>query len=272
MPRTAPSADGTPIAHEIVGDGPPLVLVAGIFCTRDTLRPLADALADRFRVAVYDRRGRGASGGAGPVPDDAVAREVEDLDAVIGALGGEASVYGHSSGAGVALQAAAAGLAIPRLVLHEPPYGPDDEQSTRAARILAEEVGAALADDRPGEAVSLFLADSGMPAEAVDAISTDPRMRALASTMPHDFAVMGDDTRGGTIPEDMIATITVPTLVLSGGASDGFFRDTAARLAGILQDGAQMVLEGADHAAPADAVAPVVANFVTATAADETDC
>ena len=53
--------------------------------------------------------------------------------------------------------------------------------------------------------------------------------------------------------------------------SDGFFRDTAARLAGILQDGAQMVLGGADHAAPADAVAPVVANFVTATAADETD-
>ena len=215
------------------------------------------------------RRGRGESGDTEPY---AVEREVEDVAALIAEVGGSAAVYGHSSGAGLAAHAAAAGLPITRLVLHEPPYGPDDEQSTRAARTLADEVGAALADDRPGEAVSLFLADSGMPAEAVDAISTDPRMRALASTMPHDFAVMGDDTRGGTIPEDMIATITVPTLVLSGGASDGFFRDTAARLAGILQDGAQMVLGGADRAAPADAVAPVVANFVTATAADETDC
>jgi pimeloyl-ACP methyl ester carboxylesterase len=267
--RHVTSDDGTPLAFDRLGAGPPLILIGGMLCDRQTTRPLAEKLAERCTVVNYDRRGRGESGDTEPY---AVEREVEDVAALIAAVGGSAAVYGHSSGAGLAAHAAAAGLPITRLVLHEPPYGPDDEQSTRAARILAEEVGAALADDRPGEAVSLFLADSGMPAEAVDAISTDPRMRALASTMPHDFAVMGDDTRGGTIPEDMIATITVPTLVLSGGASDGFFRDTAARLAGILQDGAQMVLEGADHAAPADAVAPVVANFVTATAADETDC
>ena len=267
--RHVTSDDGTPLAFDRLGAGPRLIVIGGMLCDRQTTRSLAEKLAERCTVVNYDRRGRGESGDTEPY---AVEREVEDVAALIAAVGGSAAVYGHSSGAGLAVHAAAAGLPVTRLVLHEPPYGPDDEQSTRAARILAEEVGAALADDRPGEAVSLFLADSSMPAEAVDAISTDPRMRALASTMPHDFAVMGDDTRGGTIPEDMIAKITVPTLVLSGDASDGFLRDTAARLAGILQDGAQMVIEGADHAAAADAVAPVVANFVTATAADETDC
>lgn len=231
MPRTVPSADGTPIAHEIVGDGPALVLVAGIFCTRETLRPLAEALADRFRVAVYDRRGRGASGGQGPVPDDAVAREVEDLDAVIGALGGEASVYGHSSGAGVALQAAAAaGLAIPRLVLHEPPYGPDDDASVAEVRTMAADIVTALDEDRPGDAIARFMADMGLPPEVLAGMTADPGMLAVAPTMPYDLMVMGDLDAGGAVPEGLVRSVAVPTLVVVGGASPDFFRDTADRL------------------------------------------
>jgi pimeloyl-ACP methyl ester carboxylesterase len=172
-------------------------------------------------------------------------------------------VYGHSSGAGVAAHAAAAGLPITRLVLHEPPYGPDDEQSVRSTRALSDAVHAAVADDRPADAIALFLADSGLPTEVIEQMSADPNYRALAATMPYDFAVMGDDTRGGTIPEELIASIAAPTLVLVGGASEAFFRDTAARLAKILPNATHAVLDGQDHTAPAAAVAPAVAAFLT---------
>lgn len=262
MPDTVLSADGTPIAFEVLGAGPPLVLVAGMFCTRATLRPLAEALADRFQVAVYDRRGRGDSGGQGLVPADAVAREVDDLAAVVGALGGAAAVYGHSSGAGVALQATAAGVAVTRLVLHEPPYGGDDEESTGEAGRMAEEVVAALDDGRPGDAITRFMADMGMPADVLAGMAADPAMLAVAPTMPYDLMVMGDLDAGGAIPEDLVRSVAVPTLVVAGGTSPDFFRDTADRLAALLPDGQLAVIGGHDHGAPADAVAPVVAPFL----------
>lgn len=107
--RFATSADGTPIAYERLGDGPPLVVVSGILCDRNVTRALAERLAEWCTVLHYDRRGRGASGDTSPY---AVAREVEDLAALIAAAGGAAAVYGHSSGAGLALHAAASGLPI----------------------------------------------------------------------------------------------------------------------------------------------------------------
>lgn len=258
------SSDGTPIALEVLGTGPPLVLVAGIFCTRATLRPLAEALAGRFRVATYDRRGRGDSGGAGPVPDDAVARESADLAAVIGALGDGAAVYGHSSGAGVAVHAVAAGAPVTRLVLHEPPWGDADAESTDEVRRMAAEVVAALAEDRPGDAIGRFMADMGLPDEVLAGITTDPAMLAVAPTMPYDLLAMGDLDAGGALPEGLVRSIAVPTLVLAGGASPAFFRTTAERLAALLPHAELAVLDGHDHGAPADAVAPVVARFAAA--------
>lgn len=256
------SADGIPIALEVLGTGPPLVLVAGIFCTRATLRPLAEALAEGFHVAVYDRRGRGDSGGAGPVPDDAVAREIADLAAVIGALGDGAAVYGHSSGAGVALHAAAAGAPVTRLVVHEPPWGGDDTASTDEVRRMAADVVAALADGRPGDAIGRFMADMGLPDEVLAGITADPAMVAVAPTMPYDLMAMGDLDAGGAVPEDLVRSVAVPTLVVAGGASPAFFRTTAERLATLLPHAELAVLDGADHGAEAGVVAPVVARFL----------
>ncbi|MPY95286.1 MAG: alpha/beta fold hydrolase [Acidimicrobiia bacterium] len=253
------SVDGTQIAFDSFGHGPPVVVVSGMFCDRQTTQDLAELLAQRFTVVNYDRRGRGGSGDTLPY---AVDREVEDLAALIVEAGGTAAVYGHSSGAGLALNAAAGGVPITRLVLHEPPYGPDDEDSKESARELAENVRAALAEDRRADAVKLFLVDSGMPPDIVDGLSTDPAMHAVAPTMSYDFEVMGDVSHGGTIPEDLVRAITVPTLVMAGGASPEFFRDTAARVAAILSTGRYQVLEGQDHGAPADVVAPVVADFL----------
>lgn len=260
MTNFATSADGTRIAFDRLGEGPPVVVVGGIFNDRQTTQALAERLAQEVSVINYDRRGRGESG---DTPPYAVEREVEDLGALIAAAGGTASVYGHSSGAGLALNAAARGLPISRLVLHEPPYGLDDEESQRTARELAENVRAALAEERPGDAIKLFFSDWGMPPEMVEGMASDPKMLALAPTMPNDFEVMGD-FQGGTIPEDLVRAVTMPTLVIAGGASPEFFRETAARIAELLPNGKRTVLEGQDHGAPAKVVAPVVGEFLAA--------
>ena len=188
-------------------------------------------------------------------------REVEDLGALITEAGGTASVYGHSSGAGLALLGAAGGLPITRLVLHEPPYGPDDDESTRSARELAGNVRAALAEDRRADAIKLFFAGSGMPPQMIEEMGDDPKRHSVARTMTYDPEVMGDFSRGAMIPEDLVRAIDNPTLVIAGGTSPEFFVHTAARIAELLPHGTYTVLAGHDHGAPADVVGPVVARF-----------
>jgi len=116
-------------------------------------------------------------------------------------------------------------------------------------------------EDRRADAIRAFMADSGMPAEMIDGMSLDPGMQAIAPTMTNDLEVMGD-FEGGAIPEALVAAVIVPTLVISGGASPDFFRDTAARVTELLPNGTHLVLEGHDHGAPAAVVAPVVAGFL----------
>ena len=252
------SADGTRIAFDRLGRGAPLIVVGGIFCDRAKTRTLAEALARHCLVINYDRRGRGLSGDPGMY---AVTREIEDLGALIAAAGGTASVYGHSSGAGLALNAASAGLPIDRLVLHEPPYGPDDEESKRGSREMARAIRDLIAKNRRSDAISLFFSAVGVPSDTVEVWSRAPHMLEMAPTMLHDYEVMGD-FEGGTIPTRMVRGIDVPTLVLAGGASLDFFRDTAARIAALLPDGRYVVLDGQDHEADPDVVAPVVAEFI----------
>ena len=138
----ATSRDGTAIAFDRMGEGPPLVLVDGALSHRGLgpMRGLADALAADFAVYRYDRRGRGESGDTAPY---AVAREVEDLEAVIAQAGGAAAVFGISSGGALALEAAASGLPATRLALYEPPYGVEPAGSDRGAGLHRAARGAA---------------------------------------------------------------------------------------------------------------------------------
>ena len=261
MTNYVSSPDGTKIAYDRLGDGPPVVLVSGLFCHRPMTQPLAERLAPDFTVVHYDRRGRGESG---DTPPYAVEREVEDLAALIDELGGAAAVYGHSSGAGLALEAVAAGLPITALVLHEPPYGADDEEEKEQARRLADDIRTAVAEDRRADAVKLFLTASGLPGEMADQMAGDAGMQAVAPTMPYDFDVMGHTSRGGVIPEDLVRSVAIPTLVVAGTASPDFFRDAATRITQLLSQGRYILLEGQDHGAPANVVAPVVAEFLAA--------
>lgn len=258
MTEYVTSADGTRIAYDRAGDGPPIVLVSGLLCHRPALAGLAAVLARRLTVLSYDRRGRGESSDTAPY---AVEREVGDVAALLEAAGGSAAIYGHSSGAGLALRSAAAGLPLTRLVLHEPPYGGDDAESASDARALHRDVTALLAEGRRGDAIARFMRDYGMPPEALAAVSADPAMLVVAPTMAYDFAVMGE-ADGGGVPEDVARSVAVPTLVLAGGASPEFFRETARRLADLIPDARLTVLDGQDHGAAADVVAPVVTDFV----------
>ncbi len=255
------SADGTPIAFDRLGDGPPVIVVCGAMCDRALMRPTAEELAKHFTVFNYDRRGRGDSGDTAPY---AVEREIEDIGALIAEAGGTASVYAHSSGAGLALHAAA-DLPIAKLVLHEPPFVPDGEEERRISREYAKKLEAILAEDRRGDAVELFMTTVGMPQEMVDGMRQGPRwagLEEIAPTLAYDSEVMGDISRGGTIPAEQASSVTVPALVLVGGASPDWMIDVGRQTADAMPKGRLSVLEGEEHVVAPEVLVPVLAEFL----------
>jgi pimeloyl-ACP methyl ester carboxylesterase len=257
------SSDGTPIAFERLGDGRPVIVVAGAMCDRALTRPTAEELAKHFTVFNYDRRGRGDSGDTVPY---AVEREIEDIGALVAEAGGTASVYAHSSGAGLALHAAARGLPIARLVLHEPPYATDGGER-RVSREYAGNLEAILSEGRRGDAVELFFTTVGMPQEMVDGMRQTPRwaeLEAMAPTLAYDSEIMGNISRGGTIPTDLLDAVSAPTLVLCGGASPEWMIDVGRRISDGLPDGRLGVIEGQEHVVPPEILAPVLAEFFDA--------
>jgi pimeloyl-ACP methyl ester carboxylesterase len=262
--HNAMSRDGTPIAFERLGDGEALILVGGALQGRATYRPLAEELSRRLTVVNYDRRGRGDSGDSGDTAPYAVEREIEDLRALIAAAGGTASVYGHSSGAGLVLHAAARGLPLDKIVLHEPPFGSGSEEERRAEQEEAEQISALLAQNRRVDAVTLYFASMGLPTEVVQHLAHDPAMLANAPTIRYDpYEVMSEHSRGGMTPAEQASRVTLPALVLAGGASPEWMIDASRQIADALPNGRLRVLEGHDHVVPPDVLAPVLAEFIT---------
>lgn len=259
--NTVVSADGTAIAFERFGEGQPIILISAALCDRSALQPLAERLAQHAMVINYDRRGRGDSGEIGQYT---VEREIEDVAALLEEAGGTAAVYGHSSGAALALHAAAYGLPITKLVLHEPPFALDeDDEQRRHAKEISENLKALLARDRRRDAVELFLATTGMPPELAAQMSDDPAMRANAHTLPHDpFEILDVASRGGATPIEQAGGVNVPTLVPAGGASFPFMIETARVLADALPNGRHVLLDGQEHHADPDVLAPVLAEFL----------
>jgi pimeloyl-ACP methyl ester carboxylesterase len=250
------SKDGTVIAFDQLGEGAPLVLVAGASVDRSTDAPIADALARHFTVLNYDRRGRGDSDDTLPY---AVEREIEDLDVLLDAAGGSATVVGLSSGAVLAAHAAAAGLPIDALVMWEPPFSVDPE-GVQAAKEYTSELTALLAEDRRGDALARFMRLVGLPEEMIAGMRQSPYWQLgenLAPTLAYDAAVMGDST----IPAGRYGRIAVPTLVLAGSESPAFMREAAARVAAAIPGARHDVLTGQDHNVAGDALAEAVAAF-----------
>jgi pimeloyl-ACP methyl ester carboxylesterase len=255
---TVRSADGTMIAVERSGEGPPLILVGGALSNRAAAAPLA-ALLPEFSVYAYDRRGRGDSSDHTILATDSAAREIEALDAVIAAAGGDAFVYGMSPGAVLALEAALHGSAITRLALYEPPYSDaagspyEDNPAARYADLIAA--------GRPGDVVESFLTDAvRMPAEAVRQMRAGPGwpgLEQLAPTLIYDMNVLGD----GRVPVGRLAGLHVPTLVLTGGQSPPWLQEPAAAVAAALPDSTCRILPEQTHAVNPEVLAPILRAF-----------
>jgi pimeloyl-ACP methyl ester carboxylesterase len=254
---TVCSTDGTAIAFDRTGSGPALVLVVGAFCDRQTTRSLTKLLASDFTVYEYDRRGRGASG---DTPPYAVEREVEDLATVADAAGGAPFVFGHSSGAVLALEAAGRGVPMTRLVAYEPPYIVDASR-TRPGTDLADRLAALASAGRRSDAAKLFLTEAvGVPPDVVAMMEGSPdwpAMTAIAHTLSYDVAVCANNE----MPAARLADIRVPTLVLGGGNSPEWFHNAVCTVAEAIPGARYRFLEGQDHGAADDVLAPVLLEF-----------
>lgn len=261
---TVTSTDGTTIAYERAGQGEPVILVGGALQYRaidQRTAELARLLAARHTVLVYDRRGRGESG---DTPPYAIEREIEDLAALIEAAGGSAALFGMSSGAVLALDAAAGGLAITRLALYEPPFIVDDTRPPLPADYLTQ-LDELIARGRRDDAVELFMtAAVGVPAEFAAPMRRAPEwsgFTAVAHTLRYDGAIMGSTMSGAPLPTERWAAVTIPTLVLDGGASAYWTRNGVRALTDVLPAAQRRTLDGQDHAVAPAALAPVLTGF-----------
>ncbi|HEX4340767.1 MAG TPA: alpha/beta hydrolase [Polyangiaceae bacterium] len=260
------SRDGTVIAYERAGQGPPVVLVVGALCSR-TLGPgvtLSPALAGEFTVFTYDRRGRGESDEKKPYD---VAREIDDLAALLGVAGGDAYIFGHSSGAVLALQAAARGLPIAKLALYEPPFIVDGGRPTTEKDWA--QIDELMTAGRRADAVKVFLKSVQVPALVVAVMRWLPvwsQITAVAHTLPHDGTLVREFQRGEPLPRDACSGMRVPTLALYGGKSPRWMQDGTRALAAVLPCAESRVVEGQTHDVKAAALAPVLREFFTAPA------
>ena len=248
------SKDGTPIAFDQTGQGPALILVTGATATRSAAATISAHLAPHFTVLAYDRRGRGDSG---DTPPYAVEREVEDIDALITYAGGSAFVFGHSSGAVLALEAAQLlPSRITKLALYEPPFIIDDSRPPVPQNYIPH-LNELIAAGRQAEAVEYFMTAAILvPPQAVAQMRNTPmwpQIVATAHTIPYDGTVMGDTMSGNPSTIRKYASVTVPTLVMVGGASPSFFHNGTQTLANILPHAQHSLLPGQDHG-PADEV------------------
>lgn len=259
---TVTSHDGAIIAYDRSGDGPAIILVDGAFCSRafGPMPKLSPLLAGAFTVIHYDRRGRGDSGDTKPY---AVDREIEDLDAVIRAAGGSAHVFGISSGAVLALRAAASGLPITKLALYEPPFVAVSDSGHRVPADSVAQLTRMIADGQRGEAVKFYLTQfMGAPRVMYYGMRLTPiwpKMKAVAPSLPHDAAVMGDFLP----PSERLASFAVPTLVLGGQRSPAALREAVRAAADAVPGARRRMLEGQTHNVSVKALAPVLAEFFT---------
>jgi len=262
--QTVRSQDGTTIAFDRTGEGPPVILVGGAFQHRaidSSVVQLAALLAPHFTVFRYDRRGRGDSS---DTPPYAVEREVEDLQALVEEAGGSAFVFGGSSGAVLALDAAARGLPIGKLALYEPPFIVDDSRPPLPKDYVGRLTELA-STGRRGDAVEYFMTQAmGMPAEAVAGMRGAPFWPALegvAHTLAYDGTVMGDTMSGNPEPLKRWASVGVPTLVMVGGESPPYQQHSVRALGETLPEAQLRTLEGQTHDAAPEILGPVLDEF-----------
>jgi len=256
---TTRSKDGTTLAYDVTGSGPALVYITGAICYRD-FKPIVDdseKFGEEFAVYTYDRRGRGDSG---DTPPYALEREIEDLEAIIDAAGGSAFLYGHSSGAVLALEAA---LRIPRkvskVVLFDAPYVHDEKEKAKYA-LLRQKILSLLGKGKGASALRAFLIGIGMPRIFAYLLPVMPgwqTMKALAPTLEYDLLLTSD-----LPPVGRAAEIKVPTQIIYGGKSPASIHSVAKQLAEAIPGSRLEELAGQNHMVAAQALLPLLSSFL----------
>jgi pimeloyl-ACP methyl ester carboxylesterase len=244
---TVRSADGTAIAYQRIGRGPAVILIDGALCHRKLGQSagLAELLAEHFTVYRYDRRGRGESGDTAPY---AVEREVDDIAAIVAEAGGSAYVWGMSSGAVLALEAAKRIRGIGKVAVYEAPLIVDDRRPSTRDDWAG--VRKAIAADRRGEAVKTFLRSVGLPSLVIGVMRLLPlwsKLKAIAPTLVYDGAIVEPHQQGKSPRREQWAAVTVPTLVTDGGKSPQWMRDGNRALAEALPNARYETLSGQTH-------------------------
>ena len=261
--RKVISKDGTTIAFDQLGKGPAIILVGGAFQYRaidPRTAQLAASLSPHFTVFHYDRRGRGESGDTAPY---AVEREIEDLEALINEAGGSAFVFGMSSGAALALEAANRLPNITKLALYEAPFIIDDSRPPFPKDYL-EQLKEMLAADRRGDAVKLFMKQVGTPGIFITIMRFTPvwpKLTAVAHTLPYDISLLIDNGAGKLLPTTRWTCVTESTLVMDGGKSPAWMRHAMQALAQTLPNANYHTLAGQTHMVKPEALAPVLVKF-----------
>jgi pimeloyl-ACP methyl ester carboxylesterase len=256
------SKDGTAIAFDRIGNGPPVILIDGALCYRGMGQSgqLAGLLAQHFTVFTYDRRGRGRSGDTAPY---AVEREVEDIATLLSEAGGAAFVCGMSSGAVLALEAANHLSGIKKLALYEAPFIVDNTRPKTEDDW--DRISAAVVADRRSDAVKLFLKSVGVPgfvrALMPLMIPVWSKLKAVAHTLPYDGAIVRDNQRGKPLPASRWASVTIPALVMDGGNSPAWMLHANRSLASVLPNAQYRTLKGQTHMLKPKAHAPMLVEF-----------
>ncbi|MBW7453766.1 alpha/beta fold hydrolase [Paenibacillus sepulcri] len=257
--KTTQSKDGTTLAYDIYGSGPVLVYITGASCFR-SFKPIvqdAKVFAAEFTVYSYDRRGRGDSGNTLPY---SMEREIEDIEAIIDAAGGTAYLYGHSSGAVLALEAALRlGSKVQKVVMYDAPYVHDEKEKAEYKQ-LSQTIHKLLDNGKRAQAMSTFLKGIGMPKVFVLLLPLFPgwrTMKALAPTLAYDIALTEDMP-----PVERATRVTVPAQIIVGEKSPASIQDVGRQLTKAIPEAKFVQLAGQDHMVNAKTLLPLLSGFL----------
>ncbi|HWR16268.1 MAG TPA: alpha/beta hydrolase [Terriglobales bacterium] len=256
------SLDGTAIAYDVTGSGPPLILIDGALCSRNfgPMPELAQLLAPYFTVYTYDRRGRGDSGDTLPY---SIEREIEDIHALIQQAGGSAFVYGISSGAALALEAANRLAGITKVVAYEAPFVVDSTYPPMAEDYLPRLI-TMVAENRRSDALKHFMRRVGMPSLMLAFMQFTPawpKLKRVAHTLVYDITIVERNQRGRPLRPAQWEFVSVPVLVAAGGKSAAWMQNGARALADAIPTAKHLTVPGQNHMLKASAILPVLKEF-----------